>query len=178
MPNKIKLFQRQNDNYKTENVFVIGNGISRKEIDLTSLDGITIGCNLLYKDFIPTKLTSICYHIIADIALHRSDLLKLFVVPQIALSYCTHRIKNILYNNNCVHKNLMMSYLTTGNFAIDHALKSYKPRNLHLIGFDNDITNMYYGHEYYNTYKGSSSTDWRKNLNQLNYLLRTYKEII
>lgn len=39
--------------------FVIGNGLSRKGIDLTKLDGTTYGCNWLYKDFKPDVLVAV-----------------------------------------------------------------------------------------------------------------------
>ena len=41
---------------KVNNIFVIGNGTSRQQIDLTTLEGITIGCNALHRDFSPTVL--------------------------------------------------------------------------------------------------------------------------
>ena len=38
--------------------WIIGNGPSRKGIDLNDLDGDTFGCNALYRDFTPTYLLS------------------------------------------------------------------------------------------------------------------------
>lgn len=38
--------------------YVIGNGISRNNIDLTKLDGKTYGCNALYKEFKPDVLVA------------------------------------------------------------------------------------------------------------------------
>ena len=40
--------------------FVLGNGVSRKEIDLESLRkwGKTYGCNALYRDFAPDVLVA------------------------------------------------------------------------------------------------------------------------
>lgn len=37
-------------------VFLIGNGLSRKSINLKNLNGITYGCNALYRDFMPDHL--------------------------------------------------------------------------------------------------------------------------
>ena len=38
--------------------WIIGNGPSRKGIDLHELDGTTFGCNALYRDFAPSYLLS------------------------------------------------------------------------------------------------------------------------
>jgi hypothetical protein len=39
--------------------FVIGNGISRNDIDLNMLKGTTYGCNALYRDFTPDVLVAL-----------------------------------------------------------------------------------------------------------------------
>lgn len=41
------------------NAFIIGNGVSRKSIDLTRLNGITYGCNAIYRDFTPDYLVAV-----------------------------------------------------------------------------------------------------------------------
>ena len=38
--------------------WIIGNGPSRKGVDLNDLDGTTFGCNALYRDFTPDYLLS------------------------------------------------------------------------------------------------------------------------
>jgi len=39
--------------------YVIGNGPSRKDFDLSSVMGLTYGCNALYRDFVPNYLITI-----------------------------------------------------------------------------------------------------------------------
>ena len=39
--------------------FIIGNGLSRKDIDLTKLKGTTYGCNALYREFTPDYLFAV-----------------------------------------------------------------------------------------------------------------------
>lgn len=39
--------------------FIIGNGVSRKSIDLERLNGITYGCNAIYRDFTPDYLVAV-----------------------------------------------------------------------------------------------------------------------
>lgn len=41
------------------NAFIIGNGVSRKSIDLTRLNGVTYGCNAIYRDFTPDYLVAV-----------------------------------------------------------------------------------------------------------------------
>ena len=36
-----------------DTAYIIGNGPSRKGLDLSTLDGTTFGCNALYRDFTP-----------------------------------------------------------------------------------------------------------------------------
>jgi len=51
----------------TENAYVIGNSISRKDIDLTKLNGVTYGCNALYRDFSPDFLVCIDHFITMEV---------------------------------------------------------------------------------------------------------------
>ena len=51
----------------SENVFVLGNGPSRKNIDPSKLDGTIIGCNACYRDFTPDVICAIDAGIISEI---------------------------------------------------------------------------------------------------------------
>ncbi len=50
-----------------EKVFVLGNGPSRKNIDISKLDGVVIGCNACYRDFTPDVICAHDAGIISDI---------------------------------------------------------------------------------------------------------------
>jgi len=50
-----------------DTVFVLGNGLSRKNIDPNSLPGLVIGCNACYRDFTPDVICAIDAGIISDI---------------------------------------------------------------------------------------------------------------
>ena len=52
---------------KEETVFVLGNGKSRLKYNLEELDGITAGCNAIYRDFKPDYLFAQDAGIIAEI---------------------------------------------------------------------------------------------------------------
>jgi hypothetical protein len=51
----------------SENVFVLGNGPSRANIDPSKLDGTVIGCNACYRDFTPDVICAIDAGIISEI---------------------------------------------------------------------------------------------------------------
>ena len=50
-----------------ESVFVLGNGPSRKNIDVSKLEGTIIGCNACYRDFTPDVICAIDAGIMSDI---------------------------------------------------------------------------------------------------------------
>ena len=50
-----------------ESVFVLGNGPSRKNIDISKLDGTVIGCNACYRDFTPDVICATDAGIMSDI---------------------------------------------------------------------------------------------------------------
>jgi hypothetical protein len=50
-----------------ESVFVLGNGPSRKNIDISKLDGTVIGCNACHRDFTPDVICATDAGIISDI---------------------------------------------------------------------------------------------------------------
>ena len=52
---------------KNQTAFIIGNGRSREGIDLEKLQGVTIGCNALYRDFFPTCLFAIDGRMVKEI---------------------------------------------------------------------------------------------------------------
>ena len=57
-----------------DTVFVLGNGLSRKNIDPNSLPGLVIGCNACYRDFEPNVLCAIDAGMIFNIVEHHSKL--------------------------------------------------------------------------------------------------------
>jgi len=50
-----------------DSVFVLGNGPSRKNIDISKLDGTVIGCNACHRDFTPDVICATDAGIISDI---------------------------------------------------------------------------------------------------------------
>jgi hypothetical protein len=52
---------------RNQTAFIIGNGRSRESIQLDKLEGVTIGCNALYRDFFPTCLFAIDGRMVKEI---------------------------------------------------------------------------------------------------------------
>ena len=52
---------------RNQTAYIIGNGRSREGIDLNKLNGVTIGCNALYRDFFPTCLFAIDGRMVKEI---------------------------------------------------------------------------------------------------------------
>ena len=50
-----------------DSVFILGNGPSRKNIDISKLDGTVIGCNACYRDFTPDVICATDAGIMSDI---------------------------------------------------------------------------------------------------------------
>ena len=50
-----------------DSIFVLGNGLSRKNIDISKLDGTVIGCNACHRDFTPDVICATDAGIISDI---------------------------------------------------------------------------------------------------------------
>ena len=50
-----------------DTVYVLGNGLSRKNIDPNSLPGLVIGCNACYRDFKPDAICAIDAGVMSDI---------------------------------------------------------------------------------------------------------------
>tara|TARA_Y100000296_G_scaffold75580_1_gene95411 strand:- start:2036 stop:2815 length:780 start_codon:yes stop_codon:yes gene_type:complete len=53
-----------------DSIFVLGNGLSRKNIDPSELQGTVIGCNACYRDFTPDVICAIDAGVIFDIVEH------------------------------------------------------------------------------------------------------------
>jgi hypothetical protein len=125
--------------------FVIGNGTSRQDFDLSALRsfGKIIGCNALYRDFIPDCLVAVDVSMIAEL-----DKFKIqHAIP--VYTYKQNKIKN-LQGFKHVTPNLGWS---SGSTAIYLATKD-APKEIYLLGFDfisntGNINNIYAGTENY-----------------------------
>ncbi|MDB4403091.1 hypothetical protein N9159_00460 [bacterium] len=110
-----------------DTAYIIGNGPSRKGLDLDTLDGTTFGCNALFRDYSPDYLVS------GD-----SNILK-----EICESEYPKHNKCIFPDYECIPKDykemIMMSFDSSFN------IKEHNPNNkdnLWIFGLEDDISNI------------------------------------
>ena len=145
--------------------FVIGNGTSRRGLDLHSLRpaGKIYGCNALYRDFAPDFLFSTDPGIAKEI--------ELSGYPE----------NNVFYTrkpSHCNSKTIELNYgYSSGPIAISYAAE-HGNKNIYLIGFDlqgigNKHNNMYSDTENYKD-SGSSATFYGNWVNQVFEISRKF----
>lgn len=128
----------------SKTVFLFGNGVSRKEFDISSLEGrgLIIGCNWAYKDY---PFDIICS---SDPEVSRlinkewdKDWIRRDNKKSVdSVYFNTHSPKDLI----CELPQLSGGTgWDTGRTAIYSISKKYKPETLYIFGFDIDSTNMY-----------------------------------
>jgi len=122
--------------------FIIGNGESRQDFDLERLrgKGTIMGCNALYRDFIPDVLMAVDQRMIVEIA--RSEYAKnnYFVIPSNRIGRTKSTYK--------VYGAVMKEFNTCGG-AVMHLAGMMKLDLVYLLGIDCYGGNVYYGTEGY-----------------------------
>ena len=137
------------------NAYIIGNGPSRKNFDLTKLknSGQTYGCNALYRDFMPdfifsvdTKMTvKMCEDQVGEKAIHYAPSLEV----------------NRPYGKDMLHLIPNNPHWISGNVAFWTACV-HGHKNIYLIGFDfreygkGELNNIYQDTENYGPRNGDS----------------------
>ena len=140
-----------------ENIFVIGNGESRKSFDLSLLDKhTTYGCNAIFRDYQVSVL--VCKDLDITEELYLSDYLNTNV------AYTFPDVRTFIlnkYNDETSVKNKNLLPIPNTNTHIHYyaglqaltlAVKE-KPDNIFILGFD--MTN--YGKQFNNIYKNTNA---------------------
>lgn len=128
------------------NIFLFGNGISRKDFDISSLvgKGLIVGCNWAYKDYPFDVICSADREVSAKIAKEwKGDWLR-----RDDYSSRNNNRDNVYWNK---HTNLICKLpqlghtmgWNTGRAAIYALDKKFKPSIIYLLGFDLDRTSMH-----------------------------------
>lgn len=107
--------------------FVIGNGLSRKNIDLTKLPPTTWGCNALYRDFTPDFLVA------SDKAMQAEIKESKYYIDNVC--YFQDIKPRLEHPNIRYWKQHKKSANNSGVAAIYHALKANNT-TIYLLGFD------------------------------------------
>ena len=118
--------------------YIIGNGPSRRSIDLTRLQGDTWGCNALYRDFIPDYLIAVDKKMQDEIVENRPDCQLVFKQPEGRWPY--NRDKSIW----CYKTELCVPH-NSGAGALHLATKHNYYTTIVLLGFDFGVENLYKG---------------------------------
>ena len=131
--------------------FLIGNGLSRKPINLCSLKGTTYGCNAIYTEFFPDYIVILDKYMIIEAL--SNNINNLYTTKKardyyVKLNLCNKENINILKNTNITLRN---SGLISLNLALE---KLYT--TIYFIGWDlytniekRELNNMYRDHSCY-----------------------------
>jgi len=122
----------------TDNVFLIGNGSSRKKFNLDMLrgKGTIIGCNALYRDFTPDIL--ICNDTKMTVELNRNKYLGLTLSGTGSAVHTSKRLKWKVADAR-----------TSGVFGLRFITKVMHPSKCYMLGMDGYFGNVYEGTENY-----------------------------
>lgn len=152
--------------------FIIGNGISRKGVDLSALNnyGSIYGCNALYREFTPAHLIAVDAKMVVEIVesgYHKSN--SVWTNPNKSIT----GISNINYLNP--HKG-WSSGPTALWLAVEHGFT-----DIYILGFDFEGINGKFNNMYADTknYKKSTeiATFYGNWINQTSTVIRTNKRV-
>lgn len=153
---------------------VIGNGPSRKQLDLHCINATmtTYGCNALYRDFMPDYLICMDKQMVDEILNNKVQYSTKFYTTE------THNFDHMTVDSSeCINwlKN-MVKRLDSGNNALELALDN-KHDVIYIIGFDYNSTshslpNVYHGTKNYapsmaNVHAEELAYDWQQRLRML-----------
>ena len=173
------------------NIHVLGNGVSRKHLDLTILHkhGYIYGCNALYRDYIPDVLVGLDDKMVQEF-IDNNVYLKTVVYVNTDSHY---HLKYCRENN--IDKNLYFHSLPSGHvnnsgvcltmLASLSLIKNNLPnKNIYLHGFDfigTGLENKQYNNVYENTKNYLTNNDepniYKLQVNQLINVIKSYSDI-
>ena len=168
--------------------FIIGNGLSRKSIDLTKLNGTTYGSNAIYREFTPDYLCSVDTRMIYEI--HKSGFLENYNNFMIMAQYYRYFLKlNKQKNKNYTpyvlnffppRKRLLgerSRVFDSGITSLIAAASIHKHTNIYLLGMDfNGVSPD--TKEKNNIYRGTENYDEHKVMHRVKFADRYLTEVL
>jgi len=129
---------RVHPEFKTDTIFLIGNGASRKGFDLNRLvgKGTIIGCNALYRDFVPDILVAL-----------DSKMLKEIGATNYPGAVLTSKGQWAKFKKTMFWK--APASRTSGAFALNFIKMVMEPLRCYCLGMDGYHGNVYQGTENY-----------------------------
>ena len=124
-------------------ITIIGNGESRKEIDIDKIKGLKVGCNAIY---LYNSVNLIC----AMDKFWRDKIIKETTIPLLSRKY-NNAFQTCLQIYDKEWKDTKVSYrgYCSGTTLLDYILYTYK-QNVYMIGFDFGYTGSTVNHIYKN----------------------------
>ena len=113
--------------------FVIGNGLSRKDIDLTKLTGTTIGCNAVYRTFMPDHLIMVDERMVKELLECKTftNYTQVYLQPKFKTKYIEEGLNFKEIPPGSIYGNAVDSGLAAFRLAILNRFTS-----IYLLGFD------------------------------------------
>lgn len=150
-------------------ITIIGNGESRREININKIDGMKVGCNAIY---LYEKVDLIC----AMDKFWRDKIINEANIPLISrLHNSAFQTTLELYESGWKNTKCPYRGYCSGITALDYICNTYKD-DVFLIGFDFDYTGHSVNHIYKDTKNHPKSTRPAQNENIfLNQFIETYK---
>lgn len=132
--------------------FLIGNGLSRKPIDLSKLKGDTYGCNLIYTEFMPDYLCLMDKKVMEKVLEDSID-----IIPYTWKRKQSEFSKQKVCNANQVNTiESDLHYRNSGLLSLELALEQKKYDTIYFLGYDlytnvqrQYINNVYKEHSLY-----------------------------
>ena len=136
-------FGQGREHYKTDPVFLIGNGKSRKDFDLERLRsiGTIIGCNALYRDFDPDILVAIDSKMINELNAAKTVIKEMNMMIITPHNRSAHLHESYLYKTG--------KFNTSGCFAMKLIAEKMQPKRCYMLGMDGFAGNVYDGTKNY-----------------------------
>lgn len=166
-----------------DNIWVIGNGESRNNINLKNLGGTTIGCNAIHRDHVCDKIVAVDRRMVIEIIKNPNyKNIEIYTRPDWALHFKEHSnvkvVPELPYKGDKRWDDPW--HWNSGPFAVLLACLE-NPKHINLLGFDlygvdHKVNNIYKNTENYDTDQ-RHAIDFSHWLHQLKKLFDCFPEI-
>jgi len=112
--------------------FLIGNGLSRKPIDLSKLKGDTYGCNLIYTEFMPDYLCLMDKKVMEKVLEDSIDIIP-YTWKRKQSDFSKQKVCNA-NQVNTIESDLL--YRNSGLLSLELALEQKKYDTIYFLGYD------------------------------------------
>lgn len=168
------------DKLQLDNIWVIGNGESRRTINLNNINGVTIGCNAIHRDFVCDKIVAVDRRMVKEVLSnpsyqHTPIYTRSQWAPQFSSYKNVHTVPKLPYDGKLRSDDPW--HWNSGPFAVLLGCLE-QADTVNLLGFDlyslqNKVNNIYKNTENYNS-SDSAPVDHSYWLHQLKQLFASF----